>query len=191
MGRIMINGSKVKLRDKRLSDARNDYRWQTNPDLARLDAMPLLTTSFPKYLLDYTSSLRHSTPSRNTFAIETFGGKHIGNCVYYNVNETGKETELGIMIGDGDYWDQGYGADAVATLVSYIFLETNIQRIHLKTLDWNQRAQKCFQKCGFSLCGHLNRGEYKFVLMELHRKQWEEKQSQVQDQGLNVLASSG
>jgi len=179
----MIIGSKVKLRDKRLSDARNDYRWQTNPELVRLDAMPLLTTSFPKYLLDYTSALRHPTSTRHIFAVETLDGKHIGNCVYYNVNETKSEAELGIMLGDGDYWDRGYGTDAVTALVKHIFQQTNLKRIYLKTLDWNQRAQKCFQKCGFAPCGSMARDGYNFVLMELHRKQWAEKQSEVRSEG--------
>jgi len=173
----------IKLRDKRLSDARNDYKWQTNPELVRLDAMPLLTTSFSQYLLDYTNALCHPTSTRHTFAIETFDGKHIGNCVYYNINETGDEAEVGIMIGDGDYWSQDYGTDAVATLVNYIFRQTNLKRLHLKTLDWNQRAQKCFQKCGFTPYGHLTRDGYNFVLMELHRKQWQERRSQVKGGG--------
>ena len=177
----MIVGSKVKLRDKKLSDARNDYKWQTNPELVRLDAVPLLTTSFPQYLLDYTSALRYPTSTRHTFAIETFDGKHIGNCVYYNVNETKSEAELGIMLGACDYWDRGYGADAVATLVNHIFQQTNLKRIYLKTLDWNQRAQKCFQKCGFASCGYLAKDGYNFVLMELHRKQWAESWSEVKD----------
>lgn len=177
----MIIGNKVRLRDKRLSDARNDYKWQTNPELARLDAMPLLTTSFPKYLLDYTTALRYPTPTRHTFAIETFDGKHIGNCVYYNINATEDEAELGIMIGDGDCQDKGYGTDAVATLVNHIFRQTNLKRLHLKTLDWNQRAQKCFQRCGFTPYGHRARDGYSFVLMELHRKQWEEKRGEVKD----------
>jgi len=172
----MIIGSKVKFRDKRLSDARNDYKWQTNPELVRLDATPLLTTSYPKYLLDYTTVLRYPASIRHTFAIETLDGKHIGNCVYYNINKTQNEAELGIMIGDRDYWDKGYGTDAVISLVNHIFLETNFKRIYLKTLDWNQRAQKCFKKCGFTPCGHLVRDGYNFVLMELHHKQWEESQ---------------
>ena len=177
----MIIGSKIKLRDKRLSDARNDYQWQTNPELVRLDAVPLLTTSFPQYLLDYTSALRYPTSTRHVFAIETLDGKHIGNCVYYNVNETKSEAELGIMLGDGDHWDRGYGTDAVTTLVNHIFQQTNLKRIYLKTLDWNQRAQKCFQKCGFTPCGRLVRDGYNFVLMELHRKQWGERKSEVKD----------
>ncbi|MFQ6121872.1 MAG: GNAT family N-acetyltransferase [Dehalococcoidales bacterium] len=172
----MIIGNKIRLRDKRLSDARDDYRWQKDPDLVRFDAVPLLTTSFSQYLLDYTSELRYYPVSlRRPFAIETLDGKHIGNCVYYNINETKGEAELGILIGDRDYWDKGYGTDAVATLVNHIFLQTNLRRLYLKTLYWNQRAQKCFAKCGFMPYGHLVKDGYDFVLMELHRKQWEKQ----------------
>ncbi|GAI02420.1 unnamed protein product, partial [marine sediment metagenome] len=92
------------------------------------------------------------------------------------IDEAKDEAELGIMICNRDYWDKGYGTDAVTTLVNHIFLQTNLKRIYLKTLDWNQRAQKCFKKCGFTPYGHLARDGYNFVLMELHRKQWKERQ---------------
>jgi len=175
----MIIGSKVILRDKSLSDARNDYRWQTTPDLVRLDATPLLSASYPTYLLDYISELRSPAPTKRIFAIETIDGKHIGNCVYYHIDETRGEAELGIMIGDRDYWDDDYGADAVTALVSHIFLETNLKRVYLKTLDWNQRAKKCFQKCGFSPCGYMVKDGHDFMLMELHRKQWKGSKREV------------
>ena len=169
----MMLGTKVRLREKKLTDARNDYRWQTNSELTRLDAMPLLDISFPRYLLDYTTALHNSTPKRKTFAIETLGGRHIGNCVYYNIDREKGEVELGIMIGERDCWDRGYGADAVATLVDDIFGETDMQRIYLKTLDWNRRAQRCFIKCGFTPCGQMVRNGHHFVLMEMRRAQWQ------------------
>jgi len=80
------------------------------------------------------------------------------------------------MIGNRDYWDKGYGADTVTALISYIFHQTNLERIYLKTLDSNIRAQKCFQKCGFTPYGHLDRDGFNFVLMEVNRKQWQEQQ---------------
>ena len=168
----MITGRKVKLRKKKLSDAGNDYKWQTDAELLRLDAMLALTTSFPQYLLDYTSELRRPAPARHVFAVETVDGEHIGNCVYYNVDEARGEAELGIMIGNRDYWGNGYGTDAVTALVNHVFRRTKLGRIYLKTLDWNQRAQKCFLKCGFTSCGHMVRDGHSFVLMELHRPQW-------------------
>jgi RimJ/RimL family protein N-acetyltransferase len=165
-------GNKVRLRQKKLTDARNDYRWQTNPELGRLDAMPPLTVSFPRYLIDYTATLGKPSPKRCTFAIETLEGRHIGNCVYYNIDKENGEAELGIMIGESDYWDLGYGTDAVSALVDFIFTETGLQRIYLKTLDWNGRAQRCFLKSGFIPCGEMVRNGHSFVLMEMSRERW-------------------
>jgi len=174
----MIIGKKIRLRNKRLADALDDYTWQTDRELARLDAAPLLATTFAQYLSDYASELRCHSSGRHQFAIETLEGKHIGNCVYYDINESKGEAELGIIIGNCDYWDKGYGADAVANLVNYIFRRTSIRRLYLKTLDWNARAQKCFKKCGFMSYGHLGKDGYSFVLMELHCKQWKKQQAE-------------
>ena len=172
----MISSSKVKLRDKKLADAPDDYVWQTDPELAQLDAVPPLTITYPQYLSNYVSELYNSSRTRYLFAVETLDGRHIGNCVYYGVDEANGEAEVGIMIGDRNYWDKGYGTDAVTALVNYIFRQTNLNRLYLKTLDGNDRAQRCFKKCGFTPYGHRNRDGFYFVLMELHRKQWEERQ---------------
>lgn len=171
-----IRGQKVRLRHKRLSDAKNDYAWQTNPELARLDAAPLLTIPYERYLVDYTSELRYPTANRRIFAIETFDGKHIGNCVCYNIDERKGEAEIGVMIADRDYWDQGYGTDAVNTLVGHIFSEMKIKRLYLKTLEWNYRAQRCFEKAGFVTFDRMTRGGYDFLRMELFREDWEARQ---------------
>ncbi len=176
----MITGIKIRLRDKILADALDDYIWQTDSELAQLDAAPLLTASFSQYLPDYTDELRYSSSTRHRFAVETPEGKHIGNCLYYNVDETKGEAELGIMIGNRDYWNKGYGADTVTPLVNYIFRQTNLKRIYLKTLESNSRAQKCFKKYGFTPYGHLVRDGFNFVLMDINRKQWQEHQAEVE-----------
>lgn len=169
----MITGSKVKLREKKLADARNDFRWQTDPELTRLDAAPTLISSFAIYLLDYATEIHRPKFNKYPLAVETLDGRHIGNCTFYDIDEKKGEAQLGIMIGDRDYWDRGYGTDTVSTMVDHVFHTTGFHRLYLKTLDWNQRAQKCFQKCGFTLCGHMKRDGHAFVLMELKREQWE------------------
>ncbi len=170
----MINGSKIRLCDKSLANAPNDYAWKTDPELTRLDAAPLLTVSFTEYQLSYASELRHPPPAKCQFAIKTLDGKHIGNCACYDISESKGEAELGLMIGNRNYWDKGYGTDAVTTLVSHIFGKTTLKRIYLKTLESNQRAQKCFNKCGFTPYGRRGSDGYSFVLMELHRTKWQQ-----------------
>ena len=82
----MIIGSKIILQDKRLVDAQDDYAWQTDPELAKLDAISPLDVTFSQYLSDYTGELQYLNRTRLRFAIETLDGKHIGNCSCYNIN---------------------------------------------------------------------------------------------------------
>jgi RimJ/RimL family protein N-acetyltransferase len=171
----VIKGEKVRLREKKLSDVRNDYKWQADPELARLDAAPELNMSFSLYLLDYATMYRRSQPDRYPLAIDNLEGKHIGNCTCYDIDGKKSEAQVGIMIGNRDYWDRGYGEDALNTLVDYIFRTTMLNRLYLKTLDWNMRAQKCFGKCGFQRCGYLQRNNFRFILMELKREDWEKR----------------
>ena len=173
----MITGSKVRLRGKRLEDAQDDYTWQTDTELARLDAARPPTIPFSEYLANYASVLSCPPPAKRQFAIETHDGRHIGNCAYYDINETKGEAELGILIGDRNYWDKGYGRDAVTVLVNHIFLKTDLKRLCLKTLSSNYRARRCFQKCGFNPYGHRLRDGNSFILMELNREQWQQRQT--------------
>ena len=175
----VIVGSKVRLRGKKLSDARKDYTWQSDPELARLDAAPALSVAYPFYLLDYTDLLHAPGPNRFPLAVETLEGRHIGNCTYYDVDFDVAEAQFGIMIGDRDYWNRGYGTNAVNTLVNRIFQETKLNRLYLKTLDSNARAQTCFQKCGFKPYGRMTKDGHNFILMELHREQWQQNDNPI------------
>jgi ribosomal-protein-alanine N-acetyltransferase len=168
-----ILGTKTRLREKKFSDVRSDFRWQSDPELARLDAAPTLIMSFSLYLIDYATPFHQADSHRYPLAIETLEGKHIGNCTCYDIDGKKGEAQLGIMIGNRDYWNQGYGADALNAIVNHVFQTTTLHRLYLKTLEWNIRAQKCFLKCGFTPFGHLRRNSYEFVLMELKREDWE------------------
>jgi RimJ/RimL family protein N-acetyltransferase len=163
----MIKGKTVVLREKRLEDATQDYAWRNDAELAYLDATLPINISFSEYLALYREELHYANTRGRRFAIETLDGKHIGNCNYYNLDEYKGEAELGILIGDRDYWGKGYGADAVITMVNQLFSEANLKRMYLHTLEWNDRAKKCFEKCGFIPLKRVNRGGQKFIMMEI------------------------
>ncbi|MFC1873499.1 GNAT family N-acetyltransferase [Chloroflexota bacterium] len=176
LGNSVIMGAKIRLRDKRMSDVSNDYAWGMDKELTRLDAAPILNMSFTRYLREYARELRYPfLPTSQRFAIESLDGKFIGNCSCYNISEAKGEAELGIMIGDREYWSQGYGTDVVTTLVNYIFHQLKLKRIYLKTLCSNLRAQKCFEVCGFIPYKRLVRGKYRYLFMELDRERWQDR----------------
>lgn len=167
----LARGTLVRLRRKRLEDAQTDYRWRRDPELARFDAATPLRSTFQEFLVTYTDDIRYPSPYRRVFAVEDLDGHHIGNVMYYNIDERRGEAELGITIGDKRYWGQGYGADTVRTFLTYLFTETGLRRIYLNTLDWNVRAQRSFRKAGFVPIGMNRRGFHTFVTMEC-RREW-------------------
>jgi RimJ/RimL family protein N-acetyltransferase len=162
----VARGELVVLREKRLGDAPNDYRWRTDAELARYDAARPFAATYHDYLALYRDELSYPSPYRHSLAIEELEGRHIGNAMYYNIDTVRREAEIGITIGERDYWGRGYGADAVKTLVTSIIEATGFRRVYLKTLDWNTRAQRAFTHAGFRVCGRSRRGGNSFVVME-------------------------
>ncbi len=169
---VRLVGGKVILRGKRLEDAELDYRWRSDEEIARLDAAPPLRMSYDEFLRLFRDQLRYPTPSSGRFAIDAVDGTYMGNCMYYDMDTVNKQAEVGIVIGDREYWGRGYGYDAFVTLLDYLFSNTRMERLYLHTLVWNKRAQRAFQKCGFSPANNVRRSGMDFMLMEINKDRW-------------------
>jgi [ribosomal protein S5]-alanine N-acetyltransferase len=161
----VAEGQLIRLRRKRMSDAENDYRWRCDPEMARFDAAAPLRAPFNDFLVTYREDVTYPSPFRRVYAIEALDGTHIGNVMYYNIDDARGEAELGITIGDRRFWGTGYGRDAVRT-----FQHVHMRRIYLNTLDWNVRAQRSFAAAGFVQYGTSKRGMHSFVSMEILRE---------------------
>ena len=169
-GNFIIEGTKVDLRQKRIEDAFHDYQWRIDPELSKLDATFPLRIRYKEFVRFSLDEIEYPGRRSKRLAIDTKDGVHIGNCMYYDLDERRGQTELGIMIGDRDYWNGGYGTDAVVTLVEHIFKTiSSINKIYLHTLDWNDRARKSFAKAGFVEVREVKRDGQNFVLMEMER----------------------
>ncbi len=164
-----VRGARVLLREKRLGDAPNDYRWRREPKLARYDAARPLTMTFQEYLALYREEVLYPNPYRRNLAIEDETGQHIGNIMYYNIDMLRGDVELGITIGERRCWGQGYGREATRLLVEHLLGRMGFHRVHLKTLAWNRRALRCFETAGFVEYGRIHRSGDGFVLMECCR----------------------
>ena len=177
----VARGDRVALRPKRLTDAHNDYAWRSDEELARFDAAPPLKMAFNDYQTAYAQELHYPSIYHCSYAIEDDEGQHIGNIMYYNYDSRRGEAELGISIGDRRYWSKGYGTDAVATFVRYLFDNLHLDRVFLNTLDWNVRAQRAFQKAGFVPCGRMRRDGHTFITMDI-RRPWFENELEEQEE---------
>ncbi|KAJ6000092.1 hypothetical protein N7481_000501 [Penicillium waksmanii] len=60
--------------------------------------------------------------------------------------------ELAITIAR-QYQDKGYGPEAISWMLDWSFLTAGLHRVELTVSEWNERAQKVYQKLGFVLEG--------------------------------------
>ena len=167
-----IRAGKVILRPKRLEDAEDDYSWRLDEDLAALDASSTIWQSFDEFLRFYKDDLNRQSPSSMKFAIDDLTGIHIGNVMCYDINLNFGEAELGIMIGKREYWNKSFGYHTLAGIIDYMFMAKAIRLLYLHTLDWNFRAQRSFQKCGFRQKRTIHRSGRDLIRMELERNYW-------------------
>ena len=109
--------------------------------------------------------------------------------MYYDLDTVNREAELGIVIGDRDYWSDGYGYDSVTTLLDHMFNARDLKRVYLHTLEWNTRAQRSFSKSGFNPVKPVRRMAHDFILMDVLRDDWfanreERLAARFKDQGI-------
>ncbi|MCD4651741.1 MAG: GNAT family N-acetyltransferase [Candidatus Cloacimonetes bacterium] len=79
--------------------------------------------------------------------------KMIGICSLHNLDYVNRTAELGIFIGDKNYWGEGFGVGAINLLLDHAFNIANLNSVMLETYGYNTRAQRCFEKCGFKVIG--------------------------------------
>jgi len=170
---VSLRGVRVVVREKDLSDVSDDYGWRTDAELAKLDATRPLGMSYDDFYRYSKEDLTQPSMRSKRLAIDSIEGKHIGNCMFYDIDLRDGEAEVGIMIGDKDYWGQGYGTEAMDVLLDHMFTAYPFNRIYLHTLTWNQRALNSFRKSGLRELRQVRRSGSDFIKMEISRDAWE------------------
>jgi RimJ/RimL family protein N-acetyltransferase len=176
--KIVARGTKTGLRpfEDPLTDAEiaRVYGWSSDPKILQWSGgTPLDLT-----LTGFAERIRRESldpPSdRRMFFIMTNDGELIGRIGCFALDQRAREGELGIVIGEPAFWDKGFGRDAIATLLRFLFETTPLERINLYTYPENIRAQKSFAACGFRPLGTARRfssdlGEFTGLEMEITR----------------------
>lgn len=102
---------------------------------------------------EWLENTAKNTESRIFDIIELKNNKLIGVISLENFNWIERSAVLGIFIGDRDFRNNGYGAEAINLLLEYGFKYLNLHSIRLELLSINERAHKCYSKCGFKDTG--------------------------------------
>lgn len=112
-----------------------------------------------------------------TRCIIEFGETAIGYVQFYEVGVDERRTYgyggsseiiygMDQFIGELTYWNKGVGTQLVRAMVAYLIEEKGAERIVMDPQTWNERAIRCYEKCGFKKVkllpeNELHEGEYR------------------------------
>ena len=174
----MIKGQKVTLRAISKADIPIFVRWFNDPEVTQYLAghmMPMSTESEERWF-----ERQMAEGDGWPLTIETADGVTIGNISLMHRDKLNRHAELGLVIGEKEYWSQGYGMDAIRTLLRYAFEELNLHRVYLRVHSFNPRAIRCYEKAGFLHEGRLRQAIYRHgayhdeLLMGILREEFNE-----------------
>jgi RimJ/RimL family protein N-acetyltransferase len=175
----MIIGERIRLRRIEKSDLPRCVAWLNDPEvIENLSIYAPLSMSNEDHWFDEQSN---RPLDEQPFVIEIKKDEqwiHIGNCGFHKLDGRIRSAEIGIFIGNKNYWDQGYGTETVLLMLKYGFEILNLNRIMLDVYETNRRAIRSYRKAGFVLEGRKRQGMYKngeyfdVLIMSVLRGDW-------------------
>src|SRR5690242_16769195 len=132
----MLKGEKVVLRSLREADIERLIAFSSDVEYELLAGGDPWAPQTTARLQAWWRDMERRGP---LFIIEA-DSKCIGTCGLFRFDETARTCELGIGIGDRDYWGRGYGRDALRVLLNYAFRLRNLHKVWLRADSINERA---------------------------------------------------
>lgn len=159
----MLEGKRIRLWALERYDLLKNFTWGNDRELINLTGMQ----PYPKSSWEverWYETVVNSLASR-IFAIKTKEGEYIGNIELSSIDPRSARAEMGLILGERQFWNQGYGEEAIRLVLEFAFGEMRLHRVYARILDYNAMAQRCFEKCGFAREGveresHFSKGRY-------------------------------
>ncbi|MFT9596400.1 GNAT family N-acetyltransferase [Mesobacillus sp.] len=101
----------------------------------------------------------YSSDDDEVKCIIEYEGNSIGYIQYYELDEatkieygyeSGKIFGIDQFIGEVDYWNRGIGTLLVTSMTEFLFEKLEADKVVMDPQVRNERAIKCYEKCGFN-----------------------------------------
>jgi RimJ/RimL family protein N-acetyltransferase len=142
----VLGKERIRLRPLTPQDLERMAAWDGDEEIRYLLGLHLEERK--RTYCDHCAALLGTADSR-LWAIEVFPGRFIGEVELSQISWRTREAELKICIGDPAYRGRGYGTAAIEAVLALAFNELKLARIYLRVYHYNQRAIRCYLRCGF------------------------------------------
>ncbi|HZH61720.1 MAG TPA: GNAT family protein [Metabacillus sp.] len=142
----IIKGGKVLLRQPIESDLMDFLKVDVNKELVRMYGGDTTNLS-PKTKEKGIKFLESIKSNKLEWCVE-FEGRLIGQA-RLTVSDNDNRARYAVGLFDPSVWGKGLGTEITQLVLHYAFGELNLHRVDLRVLQYNKRALKCYEKCGF------------------------------------------
>ena len=162
-------GKKCYLSPLDINDVEQYVTWLNDPEVTCNLTLATAVIS----LENEKDILARLTKDHNYGIIDKETNKLIGNVGFVAINNIHRKAEIGIFIGNKEYWSKGYGYEALFLLIDYGYRVLNLNNIMLRVYSYNKRAIACYEKVGFKKIGEIreahiyNLEKHNEILMDL------------------------
>jgi len=162
-------GKKCYLSPMNPNDAEKFTEWFNDLDLmAKLDSYSWAVN------IEFERNFLNNSSNNHVYSIiELEKNEVLGNCGFQDIDNLNQTAETGIFIGNRNYWNKGYGTEALTLLLDYGFKALNLHNIILRVYSFNKQAIRSYEKIGFKEIGirrkalHRNLEKHDIVYMDL------------------------
>jgi len=164
---IKIEAQKIYLRTLTEEDVSKKYcSWINDPEVNKYLDTKQATIE------DLKSFVRERYNDSNCVFLGIFlknSDIHIGNIKLDQIDFKDKVANIGILIGEKDYWSKGFATEALKTLINYAFNNLNLHEIRLNIYEQNFSARRAYEKSGLFVYAEDYYGEEKIYRMKIIR----------------------
>ena len=145
----MLKGNIIYLKPITLNEVDNTYlSWLNDPEVM----MGIETSGYTLENLKKYVEERINNSKIAFFAIwSNDTNSHIGNIKFEITDVKAGVCDLGLLIGNKNYWGKGAGSEACKLGIEYVFQQMKVRKIYLAVYENNPNAKKLYEKLGFKL----------------------------------------
>lgn len=154
-GDFPLRGERIWLRPPQMPDAQHVFHWERDDEVWRYDPYRPYSQTMKDFLPTFERNYVRGNGRQYWFIIEDELHTPIGTITYFNIDSRAGQAEVGLGIGDKTRWGKGYGAEAIRTLVQYLFRPAGFARLYAETALANAPARKAFARAGFTEVGQI------------------------------------
>ncbi len=155
-----IYGKRIVLREYQEEDFRYMRKWVNDPEVTDYLSDVFLYPHSMHTSEEFLSFMMEGKNEKTKgFVIgDMQSGKYLGQIDLFGIDWKNRCAEIGIVIGNRENLNKGYGREAITLLLDFAFNRMNLHRVELEVYDYNQRAYRCYKSCGFQEEGRQREG---------------------------------